>query len=431
MSWTRRLILPGRCVLAGLCIAASVPPWGWWPLAFVGIALLDRLIADQPWKRRFRRTWLVGRRLAVPRAVLDLGPHPAGLRGRRRPLRGLLRGGRRPLPTGSGALAGAARPVPAGRGGPLDLPLRGRAARDPGHEPGRGARWARPPACWAAYLVVVLVVAGGVALSAAWERDWKVAGGIAHVARGALRRRAGRAPRATTSGRSASPSCRAAARSTRRAADTDPREVFERHLEASKLVTQPVDLVLWPENVVAVEGRLSDNKESTELSHLAAGAEQHPGHRRDRGDHRHPLPQRGHRLQPRRLGRRPLRQGADRAVRRVRAVPGADREGGRRQLRVARARRPPRHRPGDPAHPGRHHGRGHLLGGLLPDPGPRRHRQRRRGAAQPDQRLVLLARPSCRASRSRRPGCGPSRPAAGPCRPRPPASRPSSPPTAR
>jgi apolipoprotein N-acyltransferase len=45
--------------------------------------------------------------------------------------------------------------------------------------------------------------------------------------------------------------------------------VFERHLQASKLVTQPVDLVLWPENVVAVEGHLSDNKENGELSRLA------------------------------------------------------------------------------------------------------------------------------------------------------------------
>ena len=26
-------------VLAGLLVAASMPPWGWWPLAFVGIAM--------------------------------------------------------------------------------------------------------------------------------------------------------------------------------------------------------------------------------------------------------------------------------------------------------------------------------------------------------------------------------------------------------
>ena len=33
-----------RCVAAGLCVVASVPPWGWWPLAFVGVALLDEEI---------------------------------------------------------------------------------------------------------------------------------------------------------------------------------------------------------------------------------------------------------------------------------------------------------------------------------------------------------------------------------------------------
>ena len=59
-------VVGGRAVLAGLCIAASVPPWGWWPLAFVGIALLDRLIAGHGWRRRFRRTWLVAFAWLVP-----------------------------------------------------------------------------------------------------------------------------------------------------------------------------------------------------------------------------------------------------------------------------------------------------------------------------------------------------------------------------
>ncbi len=77
------------------------------------------------------------RGLAVPGAVLDLGPDPSGLRGGRGPLRRVLRGGRRPLPAGPGPLAGAAGPVPAGRGRPLDVPVRRRATRDPRHEPGR------------------------------------------------------------------------------------------------------------------------------------------------------------------------------------------------------------------------------------------------------------------------------------------------------
>lgn len=34
---TGRLL--GRSLVAGLCVAASLPPWGWWPLAIVGIAI--------------------------------------------------------------------------------------------------------------------------------------------------------------------------------------------------------------------------------------------------------------------------------------------------------------------------------------------------------------------------------------------------------
>jgi apolipoprotein N-acyltransferase len=54
-----------------------------------------------------------------------------------------------------------------------------------------------------------------------------------------------------------------------RAADTDERVVFERHLEASELIEGPVDLVLWPENVINVEGPVTDNPEGADLSALA------------------------------------------------------------------------------------------------------------------------------------------------------------------
>jgi apolipoprotein N-acyltransferase len=49
----------------GLC-ALSLPPWGFWPLAAAGIALLDRLIADQPAAARFWRGFLVGLALLGP-----------------------------------------------------------------------------------------------------------------------------------------------------------------------------------------------------------------------------------------------------------------------------------------------------------------------------------------------------------------------------
>ena len=54
-----------------------------------------------------------------------------------------------------------------------------------------------------------------------------------------------------------------------RAIDTDEREVFERHLEATALIEGPVDLVLWPEDVVNVRQLLDDSPEYGELQQLA------------------------------------------------------------------------------------------------------------------------------------------------------------------
>src|SRR5262249_31478802 len=61
-----RLLLITRAVVAGLLLAASLPPFGWWPLAFVGLVMLDRLIADRPVWSRFRRGWLVAAGLLFP-----------------------------------------------------------------------------------------------------------------------------------------------------------------------------------------------------------------------------------------------------------------------------------------------------------------------------------------------------------------------------
>ncbi len=55
-----RIKVIGWCLVAGVCLAASVPPWGWWPLAFVGFALVDRLLAGRGAKSRFWRMMGVG-----------------------------------------------------------------------------------------------------------------------------------------------------------------------------------------------------------------------------------------------------------------------------------------------------------------------------------------------------------------------------------
>jgi apolipoprotein N-acyltransferase len=48
------LTTPRRALVAlagGLAVALSLPPWGWWPLAFVGIAVFELALGDAPSRR--------------------------------------------------------------------------------------------------------------------------------------------------------------------------------------------------------------------------------------------------------------------------------------------------------------------------------------------------------------------------------------------
>lgn len=46
-------------LVAGLLLCASLPPWGWWPLAFVGAAIWCHLL-EAPARQRFITSWFVG-----------------------------------------------------------------------------------------------------------------------------------------------------------------------------------------------------------------------------------------------------------------------------------------------------------------------------------------------------------------------------------
>ena len=278
MSWPGRLrgLVPkrdtmlvfGRCVLAGLCIVASIPPWGWWPLAFVGIAMADRLIADQSWTHRFGRMWLVAVAWLIPGMIwmwdftapgylvavaifaaffgVAAGLCPPG-RARWIALPALL------------ALAEMARwRFPFG-GEPLatlamsqaDAPL-GQTARLAG-----------------AYLVVVLVVLGGIALSAAWERNWWVSGGLV-VGLVACLLVADVAPRGHDVSHLRIAVVQGGGPQHTRDVDTDDWVVFEREVKATEKIKGPVDLVLWPEDVVGLVGTLDQNPHyKNEISRLA------------------------------------------------------------------------------------------------------------------------------------------------------------------
>jgi apolipoprotein N-acyltransferase len=117
-------------------------------------------------------------------------------------------------------------------------------------------------------LLVALVGVGGVAVAGLVRRRWRVAGvgaglvvGFAVLGvvapDGAFDRRLtvavvqGGGPRGV------------------RAVDSDPAPVFRRHLDATAGVALPVDLVLWPEDVVDVESEVGGTPEGATLSALA------------------------------------------------------------------------------------------------------------------------------------------------------------------
>jgi apolipoprotein N-acyltransferase len=266
-------------VACGVLVALSIPPFGWWPTAWVGFAALALALPGAPWGARA----LLGSGLGVGQFSVGLfWVHEFSIpgylalvvisslfaaaavvstpTGRRRAIAIGLPASfvlaewvrdRFPLqgfPLGSAALGQAAGPLaPSARlGGSLlvtalvvvvgvaaaevvQAARAWRELRSPWNAiPGR----ARPlRAAWAgAVLLVLLSVA--VPLVGLWSPAGRpVAGGAVQAA---LVQGGGR-------------------RGTR-AIDTNPDVVFQRHLEANKTITPPVDLVVWPEGMLQTTG---------------------------------------------------------------------------------------------------------------------------------------------------------------------------------
>jgi len=72
--WPRR----GLAVAAGLFCCFAMPPWGWWPLAFVGVTLWALLLVDLPWRRRFWVGVLVGQGWYLPSTLWMVKFSPVG-----------------------------------------------------------------------------------------------------------------------------------------------------------------------------------------------------------------------------------------------------------------------------------------------------------------------------------------------------------------
>ncbi|MEM7339547.1 MAG: apolipoprotein N-acyltransferase [Actinomycetota bacterium] len=248
-------IVWARAIAAGLAIAASVPPWGWWPLAFIGIALWDGLIADRPWRSRMRRSWLVSAAWLYPATLWmwDLtapGYVVAGaLFGGYFAVAGLLTPGgpeRRWVFPLTIALAELARwswpfggvPLAHLALGPVDTPIIF-AARLGG-----------------SLLVVVVVVVIGQALASAVGRHTRQALVGAAVALVIVLVGSGW-PRSDVVDTVDVALVQGGGPQRTRASSGQQPVVLGRHVEASSYLDQPVDLIIWPENVVNPGSQLS------------------------------------------------------------------------------------------------------------------------------------------------------------------------------
>ncbi len=244
-----RLRTAARCALAGLCLAAALPPWGWWPLAFVGIALADRLLADQPWRVRFRRMWLVAACWLYPATLWMLDLTPPGYV---------------VAQAVAAAMFGAAAAAVPARGTPRRLGLVGAITL------AELVRWSWPfggvplatlamtqvasplaptVRTFGALLLVALVVVGGVALAALAQRAWRtvaVCGAVLALALGF----AAVAPRGHVVRTIDVAVVQGGGMQRTRANPESNRLVFERHVATTRTIDRAVDLVVWPENVV-------------------------------------------------------------------------------------------------------------------------------------------------------------------------------------
>ena len=257
----------------GLLLAASLPPWpraaGAWPLGLVGAALLFRATAGRSARGRAACGVAAGLALYVPglwwmrdfslpgyvvailfeAAVLAAGVVVVPRHG----------GWRRAV-----AFPAALVLVEAVRGrwpfgglpisgidlGQVDGPLAG-AARVGGR-----------------LLVVALVGVAGVALAEAARRRWQgatlAAGVVVVVAVAGMV-----APDGRPAGALSVAAVQGGGPRGLRAVLTDPGPVFDRQVDGTAAVRPPVDVVLWPEDVVEVEDEVAGTPEAARIGALA------------------------------------------------------------------------------------------------------------------------------------------------------------------
>ncbi|HEX4901185.1 MAG TPA: apolipoprotein N-acyltransferase [Acidimicrobiales bacterium] len=258
-------------VAGGLLLAAATPPWGFWVLAFGGVALLDHALADTELsrRRRFGLAWLTWAALLLPSISWMRALTLPGYLIASAVYAAFLAAGTVLAPRGPGRFVA----LPAGImlaewvrwrwpfGG---VPLSNLAV---GQVAGPLAPILR---VGGALLVVGVTLTAGMALAALWKRRVAIAAGLAGTVAAVLAL-ALLAPSGSATGRTLDVAVvQGGGPQGTRAVDTEPGIVLERHLAASDGLDPgaDLDLVVWPEDVVDVAA-FAGSPEEASLEALA------------------------------------------------------------------------------------------------------------------------------------------------------------------
>lgn len=237
-------------MLSGVLIAGSLPPWGWWPMIFLGIAVWDDLTADVGPFARFRRSFVIAATwltiamfwmidLTLPGFIVAVLAYSCyfGVAGAVTPTKRTHRFIVFPAAIVVAELIRWRFPF----GG---VPLANIALSQ-----------VETPLAWTArlggpYLIIVLVVLLGLSLREIVTTDNRRLGflGLALVAVSV-----GLAmvhPRAADLGELDVAVVQGGGATRTRASGESAAVVLARHVEATRYLESNVDLVLWPENVV-------------------------------------------------------------------------------------------------------------------------------------------------------------------------------------
>ncbi|MDP6146145.1 MAG: apolipoprotein N-acyltransferase [Acidimicrobiales bacterium] len=252
----------------GILFVLSMPPWGFWPLAFIAIAGFDQLLKGaQSTKTRFYIGFSFGLGWLFPGTFWMIALTVPGYF-----VQGLLFSGFYGLSTIAVprtshrfvALPAIFTLVEALRyrwpfGG---VPLATIAMSQSNSPLGQTARILGP------LFLTFLVITGGIALSLAWQRRW-FHSLVLLLSITAIWIFSLVAPTGNPLETIDIAIVQGGGEQGTQAINTDEREVFERHLLASSEINGDPDLVLWPEDVVNVRQRFVDSPEFPELQELA------------------------------------------------------------------------------------------------------------------------------------------------------------------